>query len=89
MALNKLEQELLKTLSFYEPMSMELIYLDLDKDFLLANSELTLDDLDSVLKSLVRLKLVKRYKGDNDQILWQRIFPKKSLLRRFTRYFFS
>ena len=59
--MDKLEEELLKTLSFMEPMSEEFIYLDLDQQFLLENPELTIEDLKSALTALEKQFKIKQY----------------------------
>lgn len=76
-----LERHLLECLSFYEPMRLDHIFLDLDQSFLEENSELTMEDLKAVLKSLEKTKRIKKIKGGNDE-MWIRIYPKKSLIRK-------
>ena len=78
MASKKLQDELLRTLSFYEEMTLEFIYLDLDQEFLLANPELNLEDLSLNLKQLVRSKKVRQRRNEHDQIVFKRLFPQKS-----------
>jgi len=77
-----LENEILKTLSFMEPMSLEHILLDLDKDFSQNHPELTYEDLVNSLIVLKRQKRVKNIKT-KDQQLWIKIFPKRSWWKRF------
>jgi len=86
MSLSLLENELLKTLSFFEPMSLDLIYLDLDRSFVEENPNLTIDDLELSLKSLINQKKVKKIKIDKSN-LYIRNYPKKSLLHRFLKKF--
>jgi hypothetical protein len=82
-----LSQQLLLTLSFFEPMSIEMIFLDLDKEFTLDNPDITMD---KVLKELGALELDKKLKHfkKEGQIFW--IKPnirKRSLWRRLIKYF--
>ncbi len=81
-----LEQELLRTLSFYEPMTLEYIFLDLDKSFTDTYDSLTTQDLSFALESLERKKRIKKMKN-NETISWIRLSPKKSLKRRFKEFF--
>ena len=53
--------ELQKTLSFYEPMSLEMIFIDLDEGFLKANSELTTEDLLAELRLMEKIKSIENY----------------------------
>ena len=78
---NLLKDEILRTLSFLEPMSLEYLFLDFDKEFLLSNNQLTYEDL---LHSLDRLKKDKKVKIiiKNKQKLWIKIFPKKAWYKR-------
>jgi hypothetical protein len=88
--LTPLENQLLITLSFLEPMSLEYIFIDLDKDFLLNNNELTTKDLELALASLVtakKLKLLKAGKDKSQKEMWIKLFPKKSIFTRFRRFF--
>ena len=76
-----LEEELLRTLSFYEPMSLEHIFLDLDKSFLDTFDTLTTEDLLNSLAVLSSKSLIQ-VTGAQDQKMWIRVTPKKSLSRR-------
>ena len=76
-----LQEELLRTLSFFEPMSLEHIFLDMDKSFLDTNDELTTDDLLFSLKALEKKSRIKEIRKD-DQRMWVRIHPKKSIYRK-------
>lgn len=80
----KLKDQLLMTLSFFEPMTMEFIYLDLDQNFLLENPDMTVENLHEVLSLLVKEKKVKKLKNPDR---WIRVHPKKSLLGRLKRLF--
>ena len=77
-----LEDEILKTLSFIEPMSLEMIFLDFDKQFLLLNNELSYDDLLSSLKKLVKLKKIQLAPSDESQKYWIKVFPKRKWYKR-------
>ena len=83
--LTPLENQLLITLSFLEPMSLEYILIDLDQKFLLDNKELTTLDLEDGLAKLVKLKKVKKLKSKEEK--WIKLFPKKSLTERIRRFF--
>ena len=76
-----LENEILRTLSFMEPMSLEYIFLDLDKDFLQHHNHLNTQDL---LNTLERLKKTKKIKQitDGEQKKWIKVFPKKPWYKR-------
>ena len=73
--------ELQKTLSFYEPMSLEMIFIDLDEGFLKANSELTTEDLLAELRLMEKKKIVTKTKKDG-QYYWQKNKPKKPWYKR-------
>ena len=71
-----LYEELQRTLSFLEPMSLEMIFLDLDKNFLESNPNLTTEDLLKELKRLEKDKKVKKSLIDG-QYFWVRVYPKR------------
>lgn len=81
---SELKNQLLMTLSFYEPMTMEFIYLDLDQDFLIDNPNLTVEDLKNELVILEKEKKIKKLK---DPESWIRLHPKKSLFKRLKSLF--
>lgn len=84
-----LRDELLKTLSYFEPMSLELIYLDLSKEFTLLNNEVTVEDL---LKELISLEKEKKIHSTirEKQKFWIRVYPrKKSFWLRLKDRFFN
>lgn len=81
-----LEQEVLRTLSHFEPMSLEYIFLDFDKKFLESFPDLTIEDLDKILKKLVKKKKIKSIKV-GEQIKWLKLFPKKKLRDRILNLF--
>jgi hypothetical protein len=87
--LTPLESQLLITLSFLEPMSLEYILIDLSKEFLLAHHDLTTQNLEESLTALVALKKLRKISPKKNeaetQIKWIRIFPKKSLWSKVQR----
>lgn len=82
--MNKLEEEILKTLSYFEPMNLEKIFLDMDKEFLAKNSQLTVADLQEQLAILVKQNRVK-YK----EKMWIKVYPKKSLYHKIKSLLFK
>lgn len=84
MSKDQLREELLKTLSFLEPMSLEFIFLDLDKNFLMQHPYLTTEDLVKELRSLKKQKLITQKKVDG-QILWIKIYPKRPWYKKILR----
>lgn len=81
-----LQQELLKTLSFLEPMSLEFIFLDFDKDFLTEHPDLTTDDLLQELEYLTKKKLVSMRKHEG-QRFWIKNYPKKPWYKKIRSIF--
>ena len=71
-----LQEEILKTLSYLEPMSIEFILLDMDKEFLMANPTFTTEDLSKELDFLKKNKKIKSTKA-NEQVYWIKIYPKR------------
>ena len=80
-----LEEKVLETLSFFNPMTLEQIYLDFDEDYLLENHKYTYDDLMDCLKSLEKDRKIKS-SGKDKSKTWIRIYPKKSLLSKLLGY---
>jgi hypothetical protein len=76
-----LEEFVLGTLSFYEPMTFSKIIIDLDSDALLGFPEFTREDLTVVLSSLEKQKVIKTLPIDKESG-WIRIHPKKALWKR-------
>ena len=58
-----LSTEILRTLSFYDEMSLEMIFLDIDSDFVQLNQEFKTQDLLEELKKLESNKRVKKIKN--------------------------
>ncbi len=87
-----LEYELLKTLSFMEKMSLEMIYLDLSSEFLAGHTDLTMEDLNHALEQLRKKKLIVKIK-ENKEIKWIKKYPQKNILlkalARLREYFSS
>ncbi|WP_417334915.1 hypothetical protein [Halobacteriovorax marinus] len=81
----KLEEKILETLSFFNPMTLEQIYLDFDEDFLLENSNYTYEDLISALTRLEKCGKLKS-SGKEKSKTWIRVYPKKGLLSRLLGY---
>ena len=79
------EEELLRTLSHFEPMSMEFIFLDFDQDFLIANPEFTLEELKNCLQNLEKKNLIKKI-TQNQQEAWIKTYPKKSFWKKLKSY---
>ncbi len=80
--MKSLEEVLLSTLSFFDPMSKEQILLQMDESSIDVQERLTVKDLEDELIRLVKLKKLKKSKKNKD-VVWIRRFPKKPLLRRF------
>ncbi len=83
-----LKNEILKTLSFLDPMGLDRIFLDLDPNFVKAYPELTYDDLLKCLNNLTKLKRAKLIEIDGHK-QWIKIFPKKSLTKRTLNKFLN
>ncbi|MCO4754436.1 MAG: hypothetical protein KC478_08125 [Bacteriovoracaceae bacterium] len=77
-----LEDEVLKTLSFFEPMSLEKIYLDFNESFLLSRPDFVVEDLGHILATLKKKKLVKEIKASS-QKEWVKIYPRKNWYKKF------
>lgn len=75
----KKEDLVLSTLSFYEPLSITRIILDMD----LRNIEevFSLEELEVILKDLEKRKVLE-VKGKGNDKLYLKKFPKRSLIKR-------
>ncbi len=83
MDINKeLEDLILSTLSFYEPMSFSKIVFDMDTDVLKQLPNFDKDQLLLILKSLEKRGMV-RMSGQGSEAQWQRIHKKRPFWRRF------
>jgi len=79
-------EELERTLSYFEPMSLELIYLDLDAAFLKLHPSLTIEDLSETLQEMkdqkkIKENIVKEHK------YYLKLYPKRSFLTKLISYF--
>ncbi len=70
-----IQDELLRTLSFFEPMTLEFIYLDLDDSFLENYPNIHIQNLSDNLKVLEEKKLIKTQLKD-EQKYWIKIYQK-------------
>ncbi len=78
----KLNDLVLSTLSFYEPMTFSRIILDFDNNSLSDFPEFTKEDLQEILKVLEKKKLIKRVTLDKEEA-WIRVLPKRAWWKRF------
>ena len=88
MDVNKLEEEVLLTLSFISPMHMNSILYDLDDEVLYEHKDFKLEDLHTLLNSLERRNLVKKIKKE-DEVYWQKTMPseRRSLKNKLLKLF--
>jgi hypothetical protein len=83
-----LEEQLLMTLSHLEAMTLDKIFIDLDKDFVLQNTDISMEDVTKCLDNLVKQKKVKCLDNQGHKE-WIKVFPKrKALWRRLLDNFF-
>jgi transcription initiation factor IIE alpha subunit len=73
----ELEEMLLKTLSFYGPLTLTQILLDLNQEEVDCLVHVTMSDLNNKLKSLEHQGVIKCHKNDSGEKTWIRLFPKK------------
>lgn len=78
----EIEDLVLVTLSFYEPMSFSQIVFDMDSEVLKSLPEFDRDKLFLVLNSLEKRGLVRKT-GEGAEVQWQRIHKKRSFWGRF------
>ena len=78
---DEIDTLLLETLSFFEPMSKEMIILDFNEDRLKQLDDFDLNQLEERLEKLIKQKQLKRLKKDKE-VLYQKIMPKKSWWKR-------
>lgn len=86
MAKKELADALCETLSLFQDYNLEKIVLEMDKNFVETYSQLTMEDLDEVLLTLVKEKKVLRKTAENGEKVYRRCFPKKSLYQRLIRW---
>lgn len=80
--MQELEDLILSTLSFYEPMSFSKIVFDMDTNALKQFPHFDKPQMLTILVSLEKRGLVKRL-GKGEEIQWQRIHKKRSWIKRF------
>ena len=78
---NKLENFVLMTLSFFEKMTFSQIILDFDNDLLADFPDFDKEQLQEILITLEKKKLIKRVNIDKEAG-WIRLYPKKSWWKR-------
>lgn len=71
-----LEEQLLMTLSHLEAMTLDKVFIDLDKDFVMANPDISMEDLLACLDKLTQEKKLNCIKTDGHKE-WIKIFPKR------------
>lgn len=74
--MNKLEELILSTLSFYEPMSFSKIVFDMDANTLKEFPNFDKDQMLLILKSLEQRGHVRKL-GKGEEVQWQRIHKKR------------
>jgi hypothetical protein len=79
--LTKLEEIVLGTFSFYEPMTFSKLILDLNSDELKDFPNFTREDLEAVINGLVKKRLLKSQQIDKE-LGWIRLHPQKSWWKR-------
>lgn len=79
----KLNDLVLSTLSFYEPMTFSRIILDFDNKELENFPEFAKEDLQDILTSLSKKKFIKRVRLDKEDA-WIRVLPKRSWWKFFS-----
>ena len=80
----ELENLILSTLSFYEPMSFSKIVFDIDTEVLKAYPNFDKEQMLLILKSLEKRGMVQK-SGEGTETQWQRIHKKRSFWKRFFR----
>jgi hypothetical protein len=81
-----LEELVLMTLSFFEPMTFSQIILDFDTDKLVNFPNFNKQDLEEIINKLEKQKLLKRVTIDKE-IGWIRIQRKRSWFKRLLTSF--
>lgn len=81
----EIENFVIATLSFFEPMTFSQIILDFDRDLLTLYPNFDKEELLIVLGSLEKKRLIKRVKIDKETG-WIRSPLKRSLWRRFLSF---
>jgi hypothetical protein len=83
---NNLEDLVLETLSFLEPMTFSQIILDFDNEKLSKFPTFSKEDLENVIHKLEKKKKLKRITIDKE-VGWIKIQRKRSWLQNFLYYF--
>ena len=74
--MNAIESLVLETLSFFDPLTKEQIYLQFDPEMVKILSHLTREDLDQALIDLKKSKKIKEVKVGKDAG-WIKVYPKR------------
>ncbi len=80
--MDHLEELILSTLSFYEPMSFSKIVFDMDSNVLKNHPDFDKPQMMLILKSLEKRGLV-RQSGKGEDLQWHRIHKKRAWGKRF------
>ncbi len=78
-----LEELILVTLSFYEPMTFSQIIIDFDAEKLKQFPEFDREQLQSILNTLENKKILKKVKIDKESG-WIKVLPKKSFFKKYS-----
>lgn len=78
----EIEELILSTLSFYEPMSFSKIVFDMDSEALKEFADFDKDQMLLVLKSLEKRGLIVKT-GQDSEAQWQRIHKKRPFWKKF------
>lgn len=83
-----IEELILKTLSFYEPMTYVQILFELDAAELKKFSDFTDEDLKKLLKNLEKKKVIKKL-NKGEEVSWIRVMPNRnrSIFHRLLNFF--
>jgi hypothetical protein len=76
-----IEELVLGTLSFYEPLTLSQLILDFDSSSLHDFPDFSREDLENVIKKLLKKKLIKEI-VIGKEVGWMRIHPQKSWFKR-------
>lgn len=79
--------EVLRALSFLEPINKEKIILSMDSEFLQLFPDFTNEELEAILNQMQKEKVLTVSKADNGELLYQKNLPKRSLWQRIKSLF--
>jgi hypothetical protein len=79
---DEFEKLVWETLSFYDPMTIEQIILDLDSEKIKTMPGFNTEELNKILDHFLNTKKVKLEVIDNDKA-WIKVFPKRPWWKRF------